>query len=865
MIFDARYVSALSNVLPRPAWADFIETELAPLTIAVARLPAAPAVATHGGLRALLAERSERPWLVVGDPGSGKSTLLGDLARELLKDRAWVFFLPMASFDVDRAIERQLRGSMFSDKQIRELLRSGGATIIFDAIDEAPVSAVDDIFERVLQWAAPVVRQRNVVVLSCRIAEVPAWVHPRVAEARLLPVADSEIDRVFEEIRQQEGRSSLESSPLHGLYDQLRDLCRNPLLLMMTAYLYQREGLEGLHDLRSKANLYRYFFDQLNSWERKKRAQTSEERALTSAAREAILGEIGRHLHFAGRVYVREADLLRWVGDAIQLDRIRALLSPNIPRDSLNIKEHLVSAPPMNARPRGALNELEYGFLHQTFGDVFAAIALQADDNSLGEAERLVLERSTAHWDVLIGLCGVMDGPERLTQRIVRIAFEERRQDLLLLAARCMRDRWDFASTEADDLCMRILEAFKYWDAFDYRLIHALSHLRLSPQLPRRIARDVQRFVTKYASSIPDEIANATTEQLFRYLDGGSPRDAINAAYTLGQRRYDDEEGRSVVVQRVMRRAANCDAALHEQLAATLKDLASPEARVFLEAICADRSLPPRSRAFALNGLGRIGDVRSVETVVAFMIDHSNQYRDSASWSLQMLAKVARATSASLFAEIKRVYVDALARETADIEGVSAKGNIMYSLGVLGASECLDGIRQALARETDAYVVEDGVNAVGLLAGPTEIAILAEYLNHEDPIVRMKAAEALLTVDGSRARPLVAPLLMDKYPIVRDAVRARVTDAVPEVTNEANGRGRIRAALSKPTLERDQVQVVLTSADDATMVSEVAETLLSQRRIQSRPRTHQRGNSIYFVFSEEAFTEIRKRFMEGAA
>ena len=837
---------------------------MAPLTLTVTSEPGGGVRSVGSDLHTLFTAVSGRPLLVIGDPGSGKSTFLGAITRGLLAKQQWAFFLPMASFDPERSIERQIGGSQLSYRQVRECLKIGGATIIFDAVDEAPVNEVDTMFARLLRWSAPALRRGNTVALSCRVAEVPTWVHQRVVEVRLLPVSDSEIDRVFEDIRRNQGRSALESSPLKGLYDQLHDVCRNPLLLMMTAYLYQREGLEGLHDLRSKANLYRYFFDQLNSWERKKRAQTVSERALTSAVREGVLAEIGRQLHLAGRVYVREADLLRWIGGAIQLDRIRTLLPSTSLLDSLQVKDHLVSAPPMNARPRGALNELEYGFLHQTFGDVFAAIALQADGAMFDEAERLIREHSTRHWDVIIALCGVMDGPERLTQRIVRIAFEERRQDLLLLAARCMRDRWDLAGTDADDLAMRIMEAFKYWDAFDYRLIHSLAHLRLSSQLPRRLARDVARFVTKYASSIPDEVANATTDQLFRLLDGSSQREALNAAYTLGQRQYASDDERDRVVERVIERAKNGDASIHEQLTATLKDLAAPLSRTFLQEICSDSNLPPRSRAFALNGLGRIGDLRSVSTVIAFMVDRTNMYRDSASWSLQMLAKVARATATDQFEQIKLAYSAALTSETDDIEGVFAKANIMYSLGVLGAKECLGVIRLTLATESDAYAVEDGVNAVGLLAGQSEIELLAGYLKHEDPIVRMKAAEALLSLDVARSQPLVAPLLMDKYPIVRDAVRARLTAVNSEPTDTPDWLDRIRAALSRPVMQREQVQVIFASEADAAKVRQVAETLLEQRRIQSRPRTQQRENKFYCDFSEEAFSEIRKRFMEGA-
>jgi HEAT repeat protein len=858
-----QYRSALERILPPLGWAEFVDIDLDPLALSVVR-PGRMQDERVRGTTIFSDATVDQPWLVVGSPGSGKSTLLATFARERIGQGHWVLFLPMASFEINRSIEDQLTGASLDRRTVRSLLRNGGTTVIFDAVDESPYDDIEESFTRLLEWADSGEASGNTVIMSCRTADVPPWVHPRVAEVSLLPISDEEIDRVFEEIRRKQGRSALEASPLDGLYRELRELCRNPLLLMMTAYLYQSEGLEGLHNLRSKANLYKHFFDELNTWERIKRRQTSLERAMTSTLRESLLAELGLRLHLAARVYVREADLLGWVGESLRTERIRNVLPGSRALDSLQVMSHLVSSPPMNARPRGGMGELEYGFLHQTFGDVFAAMALHSHDDPFSEAEAFIRDPTSRHWEVIGFLCGLLDGPERLVQKIVRIAFEERRQDLLLLAARSIRDRWDLPPSEADDLCMRILEAFKYWDAFDYRLIHALGHLGLSSQLPRRIVRDVQRFVVKYASWIPMELVHETTEHLIYSVETGTMRDAGNAAYTLGQRRYRSDADKRRVVKAVIARASVAEPELHEQLIAALKDLASADSRSFLESICADAASPSRSRAFALNALGVIGDLRSVGTVIDFMLDHRNMYRDSASWSLQMLAKVARNSDPDLFDHIKRVYAEALLVETPDVEGVFAKGNMMYSLGALGATEYLDAIVGVLATEEDPYVIEDGVNAVGLLAGSAQVPILRTYLNHDDPIVRMKAGEALLSLDHQGNKDAVSDLLMDRFRIVRDSIRSRLAAVSSPSTRKRNRSVSIQGALSRPIMDRDQVTVRIKSEHDAKRIMKVAEALLEQRTIQSRPRTISRGSSVYLVFSEEAFTAVRRRFEEGS-
>jgi hypothetical protein len=845
--------------LPKVAWPGLKAVELDARAMMVSRGGAQ--LEEHRGVDVFQAAESKAPWLVMGEPGSGKSTLLAGIVRSAFAEGRWAFFLPMASYDPSGSLDQQLASDPCAVESENKSIVRGGAAFIIDALDEARLEDMDLLFEKVLSWAEPVVEAGNVVVLSCRTGEVPAWVHARVAEARLVPLDEDEVNRVFESVRASTGRPELEANPLDGLDTELRELCRNPLLLMMTVYLYQSEGLEALQQLNSRANVYRYFFDQLSRWESRKRAPLARERLLSPAVREAIYAHIGLRMHEAGRVYIRAADMERWISEALNLDQVRQYI-PLSALTTADAFEVIALSPPMTARGRGVLGDLEYGFVHQTFGDVFAAMAIVSTSDPVTEAEALFRSEGRRHWDVVIPMAGLLDSPEALIHRITRVSFEERRQDLLLLAARCLRDRWDVDRSEADDLCLRILEAFKYWDAFDYALIRALKDLRTSPRFPRRLRRDSMRFVSKYANFVPTELGNLTLEDLIRYLGSSDLETSCNAAFTLGQREYGSEGDQLRVIDALVERSRDASGQLHEQLTSALKDLAHPASRSHLEMLCRSRAVPVRSKAFALNGLGRIGDPRSIDVVVEYLLDHESQYRDSASWSLQALALKTRAVKSPRFAEIKRVYARALQAETSNIEGVFAKGNIMYSLGVLGAKEFLDDIVTCVETAEDPYVVEDGVNAIGLLGGATEIPLLEKYVTNDDPVVRMKAAEALLRLDPQGEIDIVRRLLLDKSAMVRDAISIRLAEYLEESSSADPGiavtTDSIHNAFANPTMDRDRVLLKL-GEEEAKLVRDMAETLLEQREIATRPRIEDRSGTNYVTLSQEAFNVLRDR------
>jgi HEAT repeat protein len=205
-----------------------------------------------------------------------------------------------------------------------------------------------------------------------------------------------------------------------------------------------------------------------------------------------------------------------------------------------------------------------------------------------------------------------------------------------------------------------------------------------------------------------------------------------------------------------------------------LKMLADPVSLPTLLRLIADTDESPRARAFALNGLGQIGDLSATRPIIDYLLNHQNPYRDSASWSLQMLGKIAMSKAPELAAHLKNVYMQALLRETDDIEGRYAKGNIIYSLGIMRATEFTDQILEWIMTQKDDYVLEDAINAIGNLGEYRASNILISFVNWNDPVVRMKAANALGEIGYCEAIPDLENLIDDPFPIVRETAKKAI-------------------------------------------------------------------------------------------
>lgn len=721
---------------------------------------------------------------IVGDPGSGKTTLLTELVKRYINyDKLIPVFIPMGMYS-ERDMIDFFDLKELSRQAVEELLDRGRFLIVFDGVNESPADSLDDVFHSITKFIKKYPSNRY--FLSCRTSEFPDWVHEDLTEVTILPVSMDEIEHQFLAVLGDfKGREIMNRISLEQGYTRLKELCQNPLLLAMLLTIYKGTLEDDPGRITSRARLYEKFLQRMEHRERKKRKPRVEERTLPSGLREEILSLIGFKMQEKELVYVVEETLQRWLVEAIDSGQWDTWWRPGERPTLQTLFRNAVGKPPIKAI--GNEEDPKYfAFLHQSFGEYYSALylknSLDSDRLELSDLDLFILDATRRQWEVITLLCGLLDDAEQITSYIKHKAEELRNQSLLVLAGHCVRDASHIPSEEADDVRIRLIDAFKYWDIpFDYELIHAIKETmgRQSSLFPHRLAEDALRFAEKYAQVIPVELKETSIESLKRYLFCEDSSLVIDSAYTLANRTYRSEsEKREVTGFILARLESSTTGIVREQLIMALKMLADPVSLPTLLRLIADTGESPRARAFALNGLGQIGDLSATQPIIDYLLNHQNPYRDSASWSLQMLGKIAMSKAPELAEHLKNVYMQALLRETDDIEGRYAKGNIIYSLGIMQATEFTDQILEWILTQKDDYVLEDAINAIGNLGDYRASNILISFITWNDPVVRMKAANALGEIGYCEAIPDLENLLGDHFPIVRETAKKAIDKLV---------------------------------------------------------------------------------------
>lgn len=712
---------------------------------------------------------------LVGEPGAGKTTLLIELVKEHIDNRKLLpVFIRMGLHLPGHSFIELFDLKEISLRELNDLLLQGRFLIVFDGVNECPCDNLDEVFHDLLRFMKQF--PGNQYFLSCRTSEFPDWVHEDLTEVTVLPVSMEEVERRFVfALGKSKGREVLDNISLEHGYIRLKELCQNPLLLAMMLSLYEGATGDELGVISSRARIYEKFLQRLDLRERRKRKPSAAERVWTSGLKQEVLSLVGYKMQQRELVFVTEETLQKWIADAVTSGEWDSWWMPNARPEVQVIFRNAVSHPPI----KGILQDNDeprfYAFLHQSFGEYYAALRLKyLIENNRGDIRQLepfVLDETRRQWEVVTLLCGLLENADPVMSFIKRRAAELKNQGLLVLAGRCIRDASHVSMQDADDVRIRMIDAFKFWDIpFDYDLIRAIKESlgRKSPLLPQRLVDDAFRFTEKYAQVLPVELRETSIEALKSYLSEADSGLIIDAAYTLGRRKYDSNKEKLGAVTALLERLQSGSGFVREQIIIALKELAHPNALEPLLSIISDVTESRHARAFALNGLGKIGDLSAADPIISYLRNHNNPYRDSASWSLQMLGKVAMKKDPELFCRIKNAYFKALLTETNDEEGKYAKGNIVYSLSVLNAVEYRDDIVNWLKSESDPYVIEDGINAVGLLGGSNAAEVILPYLKSDDPVIRMKAAESLGRLRFYEAKPALENLLTDSFSIVRD-------------------------------------------------------------------------------------------------
>ena len=736
----------------------------------------------------LLKDGHGRPLLLTAEAGAGKSTMVLQLLLAELDAPDPPVLVQLGSWNGRDPILNLAPGA--SDGLLESVAR-GGHLIILDGVDEIRSENLDAPCEAILALCGEF--SANQFVITGRSGEIPRWFPAQFRTAEILPLDKSEVEGHLTSLL--DLRAGVLSD---GVRARLLDLSRNPLVLAMTMRILTEDvnvddalvSDDGdLASFRSVSSLYQHFLRRIEERDLVKRKVFSE--GGDAGQRRAILRRLAWRMLYNNSVFEEKDVLDDWM---VEYDEAADQHASVLHDAQLDL---VLGRPPLKQISLGGRG-IRHGFLHATFRDVYAGEYLlrggQGGGQPFGIADVVLPSDSANLWPAIVHMAGLARSPSEVADHVIRTAVEFRRQELFVLASDCIAVRWDSSRQSVDDLCLRLLDAFKNWgEAFDFSLIRAAYGLlsRTSAFFPPRLREDLTYFLGKYAPRVPILLPTTRLSVLRNLVVSGNTEDACNAAFTL-LHRFDRLDNASVelVLDALMAGTASESQAVRQECLAALQAISRMDSRAAL--MCRDTFLtfagpevPSMQRVYALQGLAKCGQFADYGVIEAALFDHSNPYRDSASWALQRFVHT-RGSDVDLVNRALDSYANALRSETNDSAGSYAVGNIVYSIGVLGGVRLrgqVEGIINAGASE---YVLEDAVNCLGLLAESGSAPVIAALVVHRDPGVRLKSGEALGRIGGVVAEEAVRNALqVESNEVVHEALVASLASI--EVALEQDG------------------------------------------------------------------------------
>ena len=260
--------------------------------------------------------------------------------------------------------------------------------------------------------------------------------------------------------------------------------------------------------------------------------------------------------------------------------------------------------------------------------------------------------------------------------------------------------------------------------------------------------------------------------QLKQIIIEGSDSAKINAIYTLGKRRWAEQDVeliRDYLFTLITQSIANKKEYVVKALKTLLENNTSlninDDMYQILIDIVKNKNETARTRTYTLNILAEIGKESAINVLMDYLSDKTNPYRDSASWSLQKLVLHIKKDEPTQ-ETIRDFYYRCLIQESNDQTGMYSKGNLVYTLSKLESCRLIDPIKEWLSTQKEAYVQEDGINAVGSLGGLSEVDYLIPFTRSKDPVIRAKAYKGLVDVGYKFPDSVLKCIKNDRYSIV---------------------------------------------------------------------------------------------------
>ena len=418
--------------------------------------------------------------VVLGDPGAGKTTFVKYLALRLARgegkkiglDDYLPILLPLAAF-ANALQTRDIRlddfiAEYFSDigldlpigPMLKEALKIGRALILLDGLDEVRDPSIrNTVVERVLDFFAFHRREGNKFVLTSRVVGYRA-VRPSAEDLAECTIVDFEDEEIEEFVthwtdaieKQAQGNTAAARADaetdrrelLDAIHQNpgVRQLASTPLLLTILA-LMKRQGVT-LPERR--VQLYdQYVTTLLSTWNRARSLSgRAPGRDIDEVQTVRILAPLALWMHeispgigLVGREDMRRTleELFHERGDASPHQAARQFM--------LDVREH---AALLLERGPG-----EYGFIHLTFEEYLAAVALalmgQGDSKPIIETlARHVGEQTWREVTLLtIGYLGIRQQLPKIAGEVVQALVEEKPGppgEAVVLAGDAVLDTW---------------------------------------------------------------------------------------------------------------------------------------------------------------------------------------------------------------------------------------------------------------------------------------------------------------------------------------------------------------------------------------------------------------------------------------
>ena len=679
--------------------------------------------------------------LVVGQAGAGKTSLTASIAARDIRNKQNVLFLQL--------------GLWQSSERLDDVLRRVGAEswqddvtnydlIVLDAVDESRAQSLDDAFDQILGLAQRL-GARTRLIVTCRAGGVPRWVFQDFDEVvDVLPLP-------FDVVRRAVGKLLPEYEKLGSLDStDIIDVCRNPMMLSLTSFIGGTEdGRARLQRVRSKSQLIMLYSDLLIERDvAARRLGGGFSRFVSAGLAKVLLAKLAAYLlDDAAAASVNDADLelacSRWLNSedlAAFFGRTTASPTPAALASAIKTLP-LVTVLVSDVLPT------EIKFAHLNFRDVIGASHYVSS-----QSPTVSLPVASDQWFRIVIQAGLADRPGTVSEPVIDYGTETRDQEYFRLAAHCVLERWDERGERVDDLVLRVLDAFKNWGKpFDYELVRAARALsaRFSSNCPQRLSDDLAYFGNKYAPVPVKIVETDSPHRLLGYATSTDRQLRSDSIYSFSyyvQTGQLDADSVITLLWRLIQ--TTVDAQELELSVAALKSLGEaapaavkPYTLGMISEIGRVSTISWRATAFLLNALAYVGESSAMPIVGEMLLDGGNEYRDSASWSLLILARRHLTEGPSVRNLVVSLYRAALVGPRNVSADIYAVGNVLYSIGELKLVELQFAVFEA-CRRAEAYVREDAVFALGLLEDPAGSDMITLLLGDVDPGVRLKAVEA---------------------------------------------------------------------------------------------------------------------------